>query len=177
MCAFDGAIKLEGGLIVVLKPDRRAEVDAEIEAIVGRKEQWGANWHHARRDFLAVDFQDHIERTGRLALDVGSLDFDLHLASRQFVFGFNVRALDLEEIVLIRQHTIFDVQGEAARKTAKRIKYAIGIGRHVDVHTDEIILVAKRWGDCFRHPRDCAREGPRCVWGYLPQFRMEHGYP
>ena len=53
---FDLAIEFEWGLIVVLNPDRRAEVDAEVEAIVGRKDQWGANWYDARRDFLAVDF-------------------------------------------------------------------------------------------------------------------------
>ena len=38
---FDLAIEFERGLIVVLKPDRRAEVDAEVEAIVGRKDQMG----------------------------------------------------------------------------------------------------------------------------------------
>jgi hypothetical protein len=35
--AFNRAIEFERGLIVVLKPDWRAEVDAEVEAIVGRK--------------------------------------------------------------------------------------------------------------------------------------------
>src|SRR5689334_14618064 len=100
MCAFDGAIKLEGGLIVVLKPDRRAEVDAEVEAVVGRKEQWGANRHHARRDLLAIDLQDHIERTGRLALDIGSHDLDLYLAGRQLSPSLDVSALNLEQIIL-----------------------------------------------------------------------------
>ncbi len=36
---FDLAIEFEGSLIVVLKPDRRAEVDAEVEAIVGRRSE------------------------------------------------------------------------------------------------------------------------------------------
>ena len=68
---FDRAVEFEGGLIVVLDPDRRTEIDPEVEAIVGRKDQWGADRHDARRDFAAIDFQHHLERTGWLALDVG----------------------------------------------------------------------------------------------------------
>ena len=98
---FDLAIEFEGGLIVVLKSNRRAQVDAEVEAIVGRKEQRGADWHHARRDFLAVDFQDHLERAGWPALQIGRLNFDLCLAGRQFVLGLDVGALDLEQILFI----------------------------------------------------------------------------
>ena len=45
---FDLAIEFEWGLIVVLNPDRRAEVDAEVEAIVGRKDQRRTHWYHAR---------------------------------------------------------------------------------------------------------------------------------
>jgi hypothetical protein len=30
---------------------------------------------HARRDFIAIDFQYHLKRTGWPALDIGSLDF------------------------------------------------------------------------------------------------------
>ena len=78
---FDLAVEFEGGLIVVIDADRRAEVDAEVEAIVGRKDQRGAHRHHARRNFVAVDFQHHLERTGWLALNVGRLDFDLDLAA------------------------------------------------------------------------------------------------
>ena len=72
---FDLAIEFEGSLIVVLKPDRRAEVDAEVEAIVGRKDQRRTHWYHARRDFLAIDFQDNLERAGWPALHIGRLDF------------------------------------------------------------------------------------------------------
>jgi hypothetical protein len=47
--AFDRAVEFEGGLIVVLNPDWRAEIDAEVEAIVGRKDQRGAGPTAGRR--------------------------------------------------------------------------------------------------------------------------------
>lgn len=117
MRTFDLAIEFEGGLIVVLNPDRRAEIDAEVEAIIGCKEQRGADWYNARSDFVAIDFQNHFEGTGWPALDICRLDLDLQLAGRQFVLGFDVSALNLEQIVFIRQHALLDVQREATGKT------------------------------------------------------------
>ena len=175
--AFNRAIEFERGLIVVLKPDWRAEVDAEVEAIVGRKDQRRTHWYHARRDVLAVDFQDHLERAGRPALHVGRLDFDLRLAGGQFVFGLDMGPHDLEQIVFVRQHAVFDVQGEATGKPAQCVEHAVGIGRHVGVNANKVFFVAERGRGDFRHPRDGAREGPRCVWRYQTQFRMEDGNP
>jgi hypothetical protein len=42
---------------------------------------------------LAVDLQHHLERAGRLELDIRRLDFDLYPAGEQFVPGLDVGAL------------------------------------------------------------------------------------
>src|SRR5215471_6040113 len=62
MRLLDGAVELERRLVVVLQPHRRAEVNTEVEAVVGGETERGADGHHARGDLLAVDFQDHFER-------------------------------------------------------------------------------------------------------------------
>src|SRR5262245_26099389 len=46
---LDRAGELERGLVVVLQPHRRAEVNAEIKAVVGGETQRCADRHHARR--------------------------------------------------------------------------------------------------------------------------------
>ena len=111
MRLLDLAVELERRLVVILHADRRAEVDAEVEAVVGGEEQRRADRHYAGGDLLAVDFHHDLERTGGLGLDVSGLDFDLHFAGRQFVLGLDVRAHELEQVVFVGQHAVLHVAG------------------------------------------------------------------
>ena len=69
--------------------------------------------------------------------------FDLRLAGGQFVLRLDLGTHKLEQIVFVRQHAIFDVQGEAPRKTAQRVENAIGIGWHVSINADKVFFVAE----------------------------------
>src|ERR1035438_2335750 len=53
----------ERGFVVVINGDGRAKVCADIKAIVCGEQQRCADRDLAFGDFLAIDFQDHVERT------------------------------------------------------------------------------------------------------------------
>ncbi len=52
---LDLAVELKRRLVVILETNRRAEVDTEVQALVGGKPQRRADGHHARGNFLAID--------------------------------------------------------------------------------------------------------------------------
>jgi hypothetical protein len=101
---------------------------------------------------LPLTFKHHLERTGRLALDIGRLDLDPRLAGGQFARGLDMAALNLEKIVFIGQRAILDVQGEAAGEAAlardRRHRFALAAQKSLEnliggatIYTDQPLRV------------------------------------
>ena len=103
-------------------------------------------------DFLAVDLQRHLSGPAGFALDVGSLDLDLGLAGAKLLLGADVRALKLEQVVLVGEHAVLHVQAQAAGEAAQRIEHAVGVRR-------DLARPSSRRSACCRAP---ARRTPAC---------------
>ena len=160
MHLLDLAVELERCLVVIVQRHRRAQVAADVEAVVGGEQQRCADRHLAFGDDLAVDLHGHVQRAAGFGYGVGRLDFDLHLAGGQLLLGVDFRPLDLEEVVFVAEHAVLHVAGQAAGKSAEGVEHAVGIGRDLGIDGDDVVLVAERRCGELRHPRDVAREGP-----------------
>ena len=84
---IDRAIKLERRFIEVIQRYRRAEVGADVEAVVGGEQQRRADRHFALCDDLAIDPHGDIQRAGGLEYGIGSLDFDPYLARGELLLA------------------------------------------------------------------------------------------
>ena len=128
-------------------------------------------------DHLAVDLHGDVERAAGLGHGVGRLDLDLHLARGELLLGADLRALDDEEVVLVAEHAVLHVAGEAAGVRAQRVEHAVGVGRDIGVDGDEVGLVAEGRRAELRHADDVAGEGPLRVGRRDPQLGVQHGNP
>ena len=135
-------VELEWCIVVIIDADRRAQVHAKVQTIVGGKEQGRADGNCAGGDLLAVDFHHNLERPGRLRLEYKWFRLRFSLYLRQLVLRLDVCARELEQIVFIRQHAILHVAAKPAGKTAERVNHTAGVSWNLGVNCDNVRLVA-----------------------------------
>src|SRR5581483_6966108 len=93
----DGAVELKRRLVEVIERHGRAEIAADVEAIVDGKSQRGGDGHFAGGDFLAVDLEGDLRgRAGARRKKLG-LDLDPRFSDGQFFLRLDLCAVDLEE--------------------------------------------------------------------------------
>ena len=77
---IDPAVEWKRCLIVIVDGHRRAEVGADVEAVVGGEPQWRADRHRALGNFLTVHRQGDFQWTSSLLHRILGDYFDLDLA-------------------------------------------------------------------------------------------------
>ena len=58
----------------------------------------------------------------------------IHLARGQPGFGFELGALDFEEVELVAEVAVFHIAGDATGEAGEGVQHAIGIFRHIQIH-------------------------------------------
>ena len=84
-CRDDLPVEGERCLVEIVFRDRRAEIAADVEAVVGGKGERGSNRHPALRNDLTIDLERHIKGDPVWA-PLARFDFNFHVAGRQFLF-------------------------------------------------------------------------------------------
>src|ERR1019366_6025404 len=100
----DLPVKGERRLVEIVERYGRAEVAADVEAVVCGEAERGGDRYTALRHDLAIDLQRDVQWGAPLGHGQLRLDFNLHLASRQLVFRLDLRALNLKQIGCVTKH-------------------------------------------------------------------------
>ena len=91
-----GAVELERRLVKVIERHGRAQVAADVEAIVRRKRKRSGDGHFAGGGFLAVDLQGDLRRRAGARRKESRLDLNRRFAGGQLLLGLDLRPVDLE---------------------------------------------------------------------------------
>src|SRR5262249_31484671 len=156
----DLPVELERRLVEVVERHRRAEVAADVQAVVRGEGQWCRDGYATPGDLLAVDPQCDVERRRGLCPGQPRFDLDRHLAGGELPLRLDRRALNLEQVVLVAKYTVLDVAGQPAGERAEGVQHATGVLGHLDLHADEVAELAELRGGELRHAGDRAAEGP-----------------
>ena len=81
---IDLAVEAERSFVVVVQRHRRAEADADVEAVIGGEQQRRADRYPALREDLPIDSHDDVERSGGPLLCIRGLHDDRRGAGLQF---------------------------------------------------------------------------------------------
>ena len=79
--------------------------------------------------------------------------------------GLDVRASDLEEVVLVAEPAILHVEAQSGGEPTERVDHAAGLRGDLGVDANDVLGVAQRRRSKFGHARDVPREHPFAIRG------------
>src|SRR6516162_9229931 len=156
----DLPVERERRLVEVVQRHRRAEVAADVETVVRGEGEWGADRRLPLGYQLPIHLEHHIQRGTGCGRGQLRFDLDLHLADGQLVLRLDLRALDLEQVVLVAESAVLDVAGQSPGERPERVEDAIRLLGHLDFHADDVVELPQLRRCELGHPGDGPIEGP-----------------